>query len=201
MSRLGERINVQIRQAAVGLQPASGAIRNVERLLRTSEEVRRGLRRRIGFGQQAEAIVRTETMRVFSNAQQAASEQIAQTIPDLRKRWLISPQNTRRGHKEADDRYAPGGETGPIRIDQKFEVTEQSRTGRTEFITVGNGGQRVINLRAPIVRRGRVITDRMLFPRDPSADVANVVNCTCTTLDVLEELEDATDRARGIISA
>jgi len=200
VSKLSQRINSQIQQAAAGLVPASGAIRNVERLLRTSEEVRRGLRRRIGFGQQAEAIVRTETMRVFSNAQQAASVQIAQTIPGLRKRWIVSSQNTRRGHQDAHDRYAPGGETGPIRIDQKFQVSEHSRTGRTDFITVTRGGKRVIKLDQSIARRGRIITDRMLFPRDPSADVANIISCTCTSLDVLPELDAATDRAKGIIS-
>jgi len=200
--RMGDRINSQIRQTAVGLQPASQAIRNIERLLRTSDQVRPGLRRRIGFGIQAETIVRTETMRVFSNAQQSASEQIATTIPDLRKRWLTSPRNTRRGHKEAEDRYAPGGQIGPIKISETFRVSEFSRIGNTKFITVTKGGSRVIMLDTRQPRRGgRIITDRMLFPRDPGASPANVINCTCTVIDVLPDLEDATDRAKGIISA
>ncbi len=206
VSDLGDRIGQQLRFAAVGLEPSSAAISRVANLLRTSTEVRRGLRRRVGFGFQAESIVRTEVGRMFSSAQQAASEQIAGTIPDLRKRWVTTLRQ-RRGHVDVERRYATGGEIGPIPVSQRFKVTDFTRTGRTSFLTLGGRiqpqfgtvvGQRVVRTK-PFTRRGRIIVDRMLHPRDPAGSAGNVISCTCLVIEVIPEIESAVSRALGIV--
>lgn len=200
-TRLGDRILREIRLSAAGLEPSSAAIGRIDDFLRTSTEVRRGLRRRIGFGFQAESIVRTEIPRIFSNAQQAASEQISQSVPDLRKRWVTTLRK-RRGHREAEARYATGGEIGPILVKNRFRVTDFSRsdfnvggfwTTRTE-----GGAQRVYRGK-PRARSGRPITDRMLFPRDPAGSAGNVVNCTCIVLEVVPSLERVGNRMLGVL--
>ena len=194
-TRLGDRIIREIRLSAAGLQPASLSIRRVTDLLRSSE-LRRGVRKRIGFGFQAEAIVRTELGRVYSNAQQAASEQIADTIPDLRKRW-VTTLNERRGHRAVEERYKEGGEIGPIPIKQRFRVTDFSRSdfNRDGFWT--RGGRAYKGNR--FARRGRPRTDLMLFPRDPSASAGNTVFCTCVIFEILPEIDRATQRALGVV--
>lgn len=205
-NRLGQRIMGQVRLAAVGLEPTSAVMNSIDNILRTSEEVRRGVRRRIGFGFQAEAITRTEVGRVFSVAQQAAGEQISESIPDLRKQW-VTRSKERRGHLRAERKYATDGITGPIPIKQRFIVQDFSRTGTTSFLTLGKRiqppqgplpGQRVVKTRT-YRRRGRVFTDRMLFPRDPSASAGNVVNCTCVVVEFLPEIEEAVQRTLGVI--
>lgn len=202
-SSLGRRINSQVRLAATGLQSSSVAINSISDMLKTSKEVKKGLRKRVGFGYQAESIVRTEVNRVYSNAQQLSSEQISETIPGLRKRW--SHVGTRRGHRETDARYAPGGEVGPIPINQKFVVTDYSRTGRTNFLTLGGKvkphnwtaiGQQVIG-GVGYSRRGSVVNDRMMYPRDAAGSPGNVVNCTCVVLDVLPDTEEVTNKVLG----
>lgn len=208
ISDLGERITGELNKSAAGLQSSSQTISRINRMLETSPEVIRGQRRRIKFAFQAEEIVRTELGRVYSNAQQLASEQLATAIPDLKKRWItIGDIRVRRGHVNVENAYAPGGAIGPIRIDQRFRVTDFSRTGRSTFMTLGGrirpkgftGGLRVINTPG-FTRKGRLINDRMLFPRDPSGSAGNVVQCRCTVMDVLPELEEATDRAMGILN-
>lgn len=205
---LGNRIASRIRKSVVGLEPSTMTMRRVGDLIKTSKEFISGKRRRIGFAFQAEEIVRTETGRIFSNAQQAASEQISETIPNLRKQWLtVKDARVRDGHRAAERRYSPGGETGPIRISQRFQVSDFSRTGRSRFMTIGGrvsppqgvAGLRV--LRIDFTRRGRVLTDRMLFPRDPSARPGNQVNCRCVTLDIVPEIEKAANQAKGIIQS
>ena len=193
---LADRIMREVRRSATGLQPASRTISRITDLLKTSEEVKKGLRRRVRFSFQAEEIARTEIGRVYSNAQQAASEQLADSIPKLKKRWLTSPRNTRREHKEAEETYAPGGAKGPIPVKARFRVTDRSRTGRAEFLTVSG---RVVRVKS-YSRKGRPVTDMMLFPRDPSASPGNVVGCTCSVLEVVPELDEAVDRAAGILT-
>ena len=183
-SSLADKIAASIRTSAIGLEPSSTTMLRVGSLIKTSKEFIDGKRRRIGFAFQAEEIVRTETGRIYSNAQQAAAEQIAVTIPKLQKRWLtVGGGRVRQGHMEAQRRYEPGGERGPIPVNQSYRVQDFSRIGRSRFMTLGGRvsppqgvtGLRVI--RKDFTRRGRVITDRMLFPRDPSATPGNVVNC------------------------
>jgi len=204
---LGTAITNQVNRSVAGLQSSSQAMSKINRLLRTSPEVRAGMRRRVKFAFQAEEIVRTEMGRVFSSAQQAASEQLADSIPGLKKRWLpVGDAHVRRGHREAGDIYAPGGEIGPIPIKQKFKILDYSRIGSSKFMTLGGksspkgftGGLTVIGVKT-FQRRGKLIVDKMLFPRDPSASAGNVVQCRCVTIDVIPDLEKTLDKSLGII--
>lgn len=197
-SRIASRITREVRSAAAALQPASQAITRIEDILK-SATIRDRVKRRIGYGFQSEAIVRTDVGRIYSSAQQAASEQIAETIPDLRKSWVTTLAR-RRGHREAEARYAPGGERGPIPVKQRFVVTEYSRsdpnvqgfwTSRRTGLVYRNPAWRA--------RTGRPKTDRMLFPRDPAASAGNTVQCTCLSQDVLPELEKAAEKAAGVL--
>lgn len=202
LTNLGDRIINEVQSSVLGVRSGSQALRRIERMLSTSTEVRRGLRRRIGLGFQAETIVRTETGRIYSQAQQAASEQISDTVPGLTKKWVTTLRE-RRGHREAERIYAVGGSKGPIPVRQRFEVKDFTRIGTTNFLTLGGragaGPQRVVRTASPYTRRGRVITDRMLHPRDPAGSAGNVINCTCLVIEVLPEIEKAMDRASGIL--
>ncbi len=192
---LEERIMSQVQASVLGVIPGSGAIRNIENILRFSDAGKR-----IGFGFQAEAIARTEIGGLYSEAQQAASEQISDTMPGLRKKW-ITTLGSRRGHTAVEAATAPGGSTGPIPIKSRFSVQDFSRTGFTDFVTFGTRrGKRVVKLPAPFARRGTVITDRMLHPRDPSASAGNRINCTCIVIEVLPDVDEQINRSKGILS-
>ena len=192
---LEERIISQVQSSVLGVIPTSTAIRNIDRILTFSEQGKR-----IGFGFQAEAIARTEIGGLFSEAQQAASEQIAETIPGLRKKW-ITTLGSRKGHNAVQAATAPGGSTGPIPIRDRFIVQDFSRTGFSEFATFRTKrGKRVVKLPTSFARRGSVITDRMLHPRDPSASAGNRVNCTCVVIEVLPDVDQQIERSKGIIS-
>ncbi len=194
-SALADQIIGRVRAGAIGLRPASATITEIEDLLRTGT-IRRGVRIRIGPAFQAEQIARTEIGRVFSSAQQAASEQIAETIPGLKKKWVVT-LGRRRGHRAVQESSAED----PIAISERFSVTDFSRIGRTSFITKRVGGaQFVAPTREPLTRRGRPVTDQMLHPRDPSASAGNVVNCTCITVDIAPDLEEAQQRSMGIVT-
>lgn len=74
-------------------------------------------------GHRARAIVVTETGRAQALAAQAAQTQLAAQVPGIRKRWINSHlPGSRETHLEAEARYAPGGEIGPIPVDAEFEV-------------------------------------------------------------------------------
>ena len=204
--RLLNQVMRKVRFGAIGLEPSSATRSGIVDLLRTSKEVRQGVRRRIGFAFQADTIARTEIGRLYSNAQQAASEQISQQIPDLKKQWVTTLKD-RRGHREVEERYAIGGSIGPIPVKSRFIVKDFSRTGTATFMTLGGKvrppgfagpGQRVIGVDA-FQRRGTVKTDRMLFPRDPGASAGNVINCSCFVVDVVPGFEEVQQQALGVI--
>lgn len=190
---LGGRIDAVLRRGALGLKPISSVIEDIAGILRTSE-VRVGRRLRVQAAFRAEAIARVEIGRIYSNAQQAASEQLMEVLPDLRKRW-VTVLGKRPEHREVERRYAVGGEIGPIAIPRRFEVRDLSRVGRTGFLTLGG---RAVQLDRPRQRRaGRIITNRMLYPRDPAGSVGSIVGCTCIVVEVLPELEEAQRRVSG----
>jgi len=71
----------------------------------------------------AETIVRTENNRIFGIANQERLSQAAKDLPKLRKIWVASSdERTRDSHYQAGIDYAPGGDPGPIPIDQPFVV-------------------------------------------------------------------------------
>jgi len=201
VSRLDQRIVEQLRLSAIGLEPTSAAVRRIENLLRTSREVEFGRRVRTGFASQAESIVRTEINRMYQSAQAATSSILGDTIPGLRKRW-VTTLGKRRGHREAEARYAPGGEVGPIPVNDRFRVTDFSRSDRNVagfWTTRGAGGFQRVYKGKTRARRGSPITDRMLHPLDPTASPGNVLFCTCLTLEVLPGLESAQQQTLGIL--
>lgn len=184
---LASKIGRTVRQSIAGLDASSATIEKVAEVLRTSREVRRGLRRRIGIGFQAEAITRTEVGRAYSAAQHASALNAAEIIPGLRKRW-ITRARIRGGH------LAVEAETkeNPIPVAQRFRVSDLSRTGFSNFFTGRSGaGAQFVFRTESTARRGIARSDRMLFPRDPSAGPGNVVNCTCLVIEIPPGLEES----------
>ena len=185
-TQLGEKIGRTVRQSIAGLDSSSATIEKVAELLRTSREVRAGLRRRIGIGFQAETITRLEMGQAFSAAQHASAINAGEIIPGLRKRW-ITRAKIRSGHLavEAETRE------NPIPVAQRFRVTDNSRTGSSSFFTGRTGaGAQFVYRTANRPRQGSTRVDRMLFPRDPSAGPGNIVNCTCFVLEIPPGLEN-----------
>lgn len=79
---------------------------------------------------QAETVLRTEVMKVFSLADQIQHERIAADNPGIRKYWHSSrDRRTREDHLAADARYRPGGTTGPIPVTEDFMVGGEKAQG------------------------------------------------------------------------
>jgi len=79
----------------------------------------------IGVGARAETIARTEVNGVFNVTSEAAIENLNKAAPQLRlvKSWFDSDDElVRETHADAAARYAIGGATGPIPVDEDFEV-------------------------------------------------------------------------------
>ncbi len=76
------------------------------------------------LGHRAEAIARTETMRVQSMAAQMRITQAAEVSDRIRKTWVsvLDPKRTRKSHVRAHNRYIPGGWEGPIKHDANFLI-------------------------------------------------------------------------------
>jgi hypothetical protein len=72
----------------------------------------------------AETITRTEAGRVLEAAGQARKEKAAQVVPGLKKQWFYghSPKVPRLSHIAAAQAYGPGGDPGPIPVDEPFIV-------------------------------------------------------------------------------
>jgi len=72
----------------------------------------------------AETITRTEAGRVLEAAGQARKEHAARVVPGLKKQWYYghSPKVPRLSHLAAAQAYGPGGDPGPIPVDQPFIV-------------------------------------------------------------------------------
>lgn len=72
---------------------------------------------------QSERIVRTELLRVFSEAAEVRSGELAAAVPGIRKYWRSARDSrVRPDHRSADSRYAPGSKPGPIAADALFVV-------------------------------------------------------------------------------
>lgn len=187
-SKLAARIDAEIRNQALGIKSNTQTMAAIAKMIEDSPEVEQGQRKRTTFASQAEMIMRTETGRLFNSAHQATSEDASKVVPNLMKSWSAT-STARRGHLEAERKYAVGGSTGPIPVRMKFEVTDYSRTGVTEFLTIrtGGGAQRVALVK-PYTRRGGIIIDFMLYPGDPEASAGNWANCRCIAFNVFPDL-------------
>ena len=203
---LDSEIMNRVRRSALSLEPASTTMNDIKNMLETSAEYEAGLRQRVGTAYQAEEILRTETNRAYSSASHASIEKLSKYVPDMKKTWMASP-GARQGHEEAGDRYGIGGEIGPIPINEKFEVRDYSRTGYTEYLTLGGKvkpargsamGLRVIPT-GGYQRSGAVETAYMAHPLDPSAGPGFVCNCRCTELSVVPGFEDVIEKGSKAI--
>ena len=91
----------------------------------TMERVEKNLFPTDGSGAffRAETIVRTENNRVFGMANQERLSQTAAVLPKLKKIWRDSGlPHERDSHAQAAEDYAPGGDPGPIPVDEPFIV-------------------------------------------------------------------------------
>ncbi len=202
LSAVGEDIMTQVTRSAAGLQTQTQTLRKISKIVRTTPEFIRGKNVRIRAAGKAEEIMRTEVGRAFSTAQQASSEEIAKTIPSMRKKWVNAGGiGVRRGHRKAQNDYRVGGKIGPIPIKQRFKITDFTRTGRTSFINVRGRGASKNTIHVPSRSRTGVIrVSKMLYPRDPAGSAGNVIRCRCVVIDVIKELEVAQDQALGIVA-
>jgi len=71
----------------------------------------------------AERIIRTEVGRAYEMTGQDELAAAKEAGVDVRKWWLcIHDDRTREEHIEAWQRYRPGGDTGPIPVEEYYEV-------------------------------------------------------------------------------
>lgn len=116
-SELGTRLKATVRRAALGTVLPMEAQQAITTAIRDPKVFGTAAHR-------AEAIVRTELNRTYSlAADRRLQEANARLGGRLRKVWIVSVDaRTRESHVEAGRRYAPGGNPGPIPIDEAFEV-------------------------------------------------------------------------------
>lgn len=118
-TQIRERITREITLAVLGGKPAFQVMQEIARVLRTVPG-REGMGT---FAYQAERIVRTEMNRAYSLANEARQQQVAATVPDMRKYWVDAEDaRVRPAHAEAGSRYRPGGDPGPIPVKDAFSV-------------------------------------------------------------------------------
>lgn len=111
-----QRIAREIIGIATGSQTSEAALRNIGSNLSESL-VFRSIRAR------SEAILTTEVGRIQSIATHASYERLQADVAGLRKRWVNAHlPGARETHLAAEARYAVGGTTGPIPMDQLFSV-------------------------------------------------------------------------------
>ncbi len=114
------KINRQIRLSIVGQRSAFDTMREITRILGVkSRDGIWGTRRRPekvkGIAARAEAILRTETTRIYNLASHSQQLATAEQVPELRKRWLATPGGrTRQTHLNAHGQEQP--------VSQPFQV-------------------------------------------------------------------------------
>jgi len=76
----------------------------------------------------AETIVKNEAGRALEKASQLRKEAAAKVVPGLQKQWYYghSPKMPRLDHLVAAERYGPGGDPGPIPVDEAFMVAGEA---------------------------------------------------------------------------
>lgn len=119
---LGNDIMTQVRLGVMAEKPQMQVIKEIGRILTTP-----GVEQPAGvFGKvatRAEAIVRTETMRVLNGGHRARAESLADEFPEMRKYWLATYDSRGRPHHiqvDKDTNPAHGGM--PIPIKKGFTV-------------------------------------------------------------------------------
>lgn len=90
---------------------------------KTMEAINNNVFNEEGLFGRAEVIVRTENNRIFELANQERLDQIAKSVPGIKKVWVTAEDDrVRETHRKAGEDYAPGGAIGPIPVDEKFIV-------------------------------------------------------------------------------
>lgn len=114
-------VSREIRLGALGALDVNETMKRVRALLATQPG---RFAEKLGpIALQAERIVRTEIMRVYSLADEARRRQASELVPGLQKYWLATPdKRTRDDHMRAWLRYRPGGTEGPIDVKDDFMV-------------------------------------------------------------------------------
>lgn len=135
---LRNRITERIRLGVLGGETIASLQRKIAADLRT--EPSRYDHRLGPFAIQAERIVRTELQTVFSLANEARQQQLAEQVPGLRKVWLTARDDrVRPAHVTAGNQYAPGGRPGPIPVHQDFIVGgERAKHPKDPRLSPGN---------------------------------------------------------------
>lgn len=96
-------------------------LKEIEADLRTQPDRVHGVRGTLA--NQAETILRTELLRASAIGQELRSQELSEQVPGLRKAWRTAGDHrVRDSHRVAGQRYAPGGDPGPIPHDQPFVV-------------------------------------------------------------------------------
>lgn len=108
-ARALDRINTELAMTVLGVQPPGDTIAKVQRVLGDQSR------------QRAITIVRTETGRAFSAANQARLESAKETLPQLKKMWRRSGKVHSRAEHDAID--------GQVREVNEPFVLHDSRTG------------------------------------------------------------------------
>lgn len=109
-----------ISMGILGKKSAFGIMQDVAGLLRTQPD-RQGNLGTIAY--QAERIVRTESNAIYSLASQVRQQQVADDTTGMRKYWVTAHDvRVRPDHTSAGQRYAPGGDPGPIPFGQDYMV-------------------------------------------------------------------------------
>ncbi len=194
-----KRIMSGVDAAVAGALNAVSFLEFIRSILNTNQHERRGQLRRTGPAYLLEQMAETTMLQGFSVSQQEAAERLARQVPDLRKTWVSAGDGReRRGHAEAQAKYAPGGDVGPIPVNEKYEILDYSNTGMTEWATVKRAPRRV--LRVPQYRRtGSVQSGELMHPRDPEAGISFIVSCRCVSMEVVGSFDAALDQAAGIV--
>ena len=109
----------------------------------------------------AEVVYRTEANRVYSVATEARMRQHDEKRPGLRKLWMHSGRPAgRASHIQAGEDYAPGGDPGPIPVDELFTL----HVGSDESSGSLPAGEY-----------------KCSYPRDPRLPAGLSVGCGCAT--------------------
>lgn len=105
-----KEIATEVQRAVLGEIRQDEAIANVDRKLRTGKVLLRGKRARVDVAWQAERIVRTETARTFSIANEAQVRRAKKEIPDLQKQWFTNLDGRERpSHRAIHQQIRPVG--------------------------------------------------------------------------------------------
>ena len=115
-SDLGTGLKVTVRRATLGILDPFEAIQKLQGVFTRTDQWR-------STEYHAERIMRTEVGRAYEMTGQDELAAAREAGVDVQKWWLaIKDERTRETHLAAWEKYKPGGDVGPIDVDEYFEV-------------------------------------------------------------------------------